>query len=610
MFEASSRPDGGMTSKVEGAATTQRVAVEKQIWFGVDEAPLFGWVASPSDGLVQGGVVLCPPLARDVFSTHRVLRKLAVELANAGFVALRFDYPATGDSAGQVEDPDLVRRWLTSVHDARVTLRDLGAPSVAVVGIRMGALLAAFAAQCEPGAFESLVLWDPCASSRAFLREQSLLLSGYAPGEHDPRYWHTPGFHFSSETGDDLQAIDFAKLAVDGPLADRILLLQRDDVPQASSIRKRLEHEGDRLTVDAAYGQAGVLDVEVHEIVVPQRTMDRIVGWLAKEPAPVVAALAELPERHSAEIAARPGVYVRETSMAVGQRGIRGILTEPVDNASAEQVTSRPRPWVVLMNTATEHHIGPGRLWVELARDWAALGCRVLRIDQVGVGDSDSDSDRRSSQLEGWPSSPSWIEDDRDLVTTLQSDGSPVLMVGLCLGAYDILEVALWERVDAAFLISPNLTLMPIAARGREHYTPLRRAGFPMGPLLRWRPAQWNLLARLLLKGYRWRGMYGGRYRRFGSEARVLKRIVRRGTSLAICVNANDVRQLTSNLLLRPTLRRLRRAGGFHMVVNPDMEHGLLDYESREFVRAEATHFVRDFHSNWDQNLGASDLSS
>ncbi len=52
-------------------------------------------------------------------------------------------------------------------------------------------------------------------------------------------------------------------------------------------------------------------------------------------------------------------------------------------------------PWVVLVNVAAEHHIGPGRRWVEWARRWAALGYRVVRIDQSGVGDSPTPAGRR-----------------------------------------------------------------------------------------------------------------------------------------------------------------------------------------------------------------------
>ncbi len=45
------------------------------------------------------------------------------ELAAAGFVALRFDYDGTGDSAGLQEDAGRVPAWLASIEAARQHLR-------------------------------------------------------------------------------------------------------------------------------------------------------------------------------------------------------------------------------------------------------------------------------------------------------------------------------------------------------------------------------------------------------------------------------------------------------------------------------------------------------
>ena len=61
-------------------------------------------------------------------AAHRTFRRLAEELAEAGIVALRFDYDGTGDSAGLQDDPDRVAAWLASIEAARQYLLDLGAP--------------------------------------------------------------------------------------------------------------------------------------------------------------------------------------------------------------------------------------------------------------------------------------------------------------------------------------------------------------------------------------------------------------------------------------------------------------------------------------------------
>lgn len=61
-----------------------------------------------------------------------------------------------------------------------------------------------------------------------------------------------------------------------------------------------------------------------------------------------------------------------------------GVLTEPA------AVPANPLPLVLLLNSGAVHHIGPNRLYVTLARSWAAAGILVLRMDFAGLGDSRS----------------------------------------------------------------------------------------------------------------------------------------------------------------------------------------------------------------------------
>lgn len=139
-------------------------------FFGADGA-LFG-LHHPADAAARRGegVVLCYPLGHEYLVAHRAFRQLALRLAAAGFDVLRFDYFATGDSAGACERGAL-SRWLADTHAAMAELRarTRGAP-IALVGCRLGAALAACAA-AEDGGVERLALWDPVASGRAHVRD-------------------------------------------------------------------------------------------------------------------------------------------------------------------------------------------------------------------------------------------------------------------------------------------------------------------------------------------------------------------------------------------------------------------------------------------------------
>ena len=120
--------------------------MKRALWFGPPERSLFGFVTVPDDGRARGAVVVCPPMGMEgECARRRTLDTLAEELAADGILTLRFDYDGTGDSVGREEDPDRVASWLRGVDHAVAFVRSAGAPSVAVVGMRLGATLAAAA---------------------------------------------------------------------------------------------------------------------------------------------------------------------------------------------------------------------------------------------------------------------------------------------------------------------------------------------------------------------------------------------------------------------------------------------------------------------------------
>jgi hypothetical protein len=87
-------------------------------------------------------------------------------------------------------------------------------------------------------------------------------------------------------------------------------------------------------------------------------------------------------------------------------------------------------PWVLLLTVASHHHVGPSRLWVELARRWAASGARVLRFDVSGVGDS---GDFGGPMVYTSRS----VSDVVDAAKAISPDApGEVILVGMCSGAW------------------------------------------------------------------------------------------------------------------------------------------------------------------------------
>jgi alpha-beta hydrolase superfamily lysophospholipase len=575
--------------EVEGGGRPEHT----QVWFGPERRPLYGWVSRPASGVARGGAVLCPPMGEEGRAAHRTFRRLAEELAEAGIVALRFDYDGTGDSAGLQDEPGRVAAWLASIEAARQYLLDLGAPTVAGVGMRLGATLAAtLAATPATGSatreppFSSLVLWDPCLSGRTFLREGEAL---YGFGENasvapEDGLRHTPGFQYDAATASAMRGLDLGRLPVERPLAERVLLLTRVDRPVPPGLTGRLEHEGDRLESAPAAGQGELLDVPPELSVVPAGALHQIVAWLGagvagRSPVPVKAPDAEHPVVIGS--AADGGEPVRERLTRLGPDGIVGLVDEPLDPRPGS--TDGPVPWVVLVNVAAEHHIGPGRRWVEWARRWAALGYRVVRIDQSGVGDSPTPPGRPDDLA----FAPEWIDDMRHVVTELAADGARVGVVGLCSGSYSAFEVAMWETVEAVFAINPRLTLYP-AAKGTAVYTDRRRAAMlPNAPFAR------LARRRRILAGGLWRI-----YRELAvwhAPVLVLWRVWRRGTAVEVIACHDDAQHFTEVYALRPLFWWMRRSPRFAFAADDVIDHSLLTRPAQLEGYLRATAFLDRF---------------
>jgi alpha-beta hydrolase superfamily lysophospholipase len=566
-------------------AMGEDVAVDQaehtQVWFGPESRPLYGWVSRPASGMALGGAILCPPMGEEGRAAHRTFRRLAEELAAAGIVALRFDYDGTGDSAGLQDDPDRVPSWLASIEAARQYLLDLGAPTVAAVGMRLGGTLAATQAAASTP-FSALVCWDPCLSGRTFLREGEALYGfGEAVTAPDDGLRHTPGFQYDAATASALRSVDLGKLPADRALAERVLLLTRADRPAPPGIAARFEQEAELETGEAT-GQGQLLDVPPELSVVPTEVLREVVAWLmgglADQPAvPVKAPDAE----HAVLIDSGGAAPVRERLARLGPDGIAGLVDEPADlGERSDRGESGPAPWVVLVNVAAEHHIGPGRRWVEWARSWAARGYRVVRIDQSGVGDSPTPPGRAEDRA----FAPEWIDDMRHVVTELAADGAQVGIVGLCSGSYSALEVAMWEHVDAVFAINPRLTIYS-AAKGRPVYTDRRRAAMVPNKPIADLADRHRILAGGIWRIYRQLAVWH-------APLMVLWRVLRRGTALEVVACHDDAQHFTEVVALRPLFWSMRRNPRFGFLDDDTLDHSLLTRRAQLVGYDRATAFL------------------
>lgn len=141
---------------------------------------------------------------------------------------------------------------------------------------------------------------------------------------------------------------------------------------------------------------------------------------------------------------------MKEQAVLFGEtKSLVGIMTDP---PTAD--VGQPKPAVILLNPGIVHRVGPGRLYVKLARALANSGFAVLRFDFSGIGDSGV----RHDHLPFEKSSIREAQDAMDLLKRIRGIEHFILLGG-CSGAQIALRTACCDlRVVGAILMNLPLT--------------------------------------------------------------------------------------------------------------------------------------------------------
>ncbi len=402
-----------------------------------------GWVHAPSkEGARDLGVVICAPQGYDSLCVHWGLRLFGEQLASEGFPTVRFDYHGTGDSLGDDRMPGRVPAWLQSIGSAIDLLKSkTGVTRVALLGLRLGAALAAAAAS-ERSDVEALVLYGPSLSGRTYVREMKALGSTRHPEDPvddtgNPNDVLMAGWLISEETSTALGKIDVAKLAK--MPAREALILHREDFPLDERPQKNLTALGVNVTAAKTQDWVGFMQ-DALTSKVPQRDFETIIAWLRERSVPAV-----LPPMAPAERGTLEGESFVEAPVMFGGGQLFGVLT------TAKQPAT-DNPLLMFLNTAANHHIGPHRSSVDLARALSAQGISSFRFDSVGLGDSPARSDRPQNVVYSMAATGDAVE----AIDFVHAKGfRNVSLAGLCSGGYLAFHTAARDkRVRAMILIN------------------------------------------------------------------------------------------------------------------------------------------------------------
>lgn len=557
----------------------------------------FGWL-HPAPGAC--GVVICNPFGHEAMWLHRSLRQLAQRLAEQGMPTLRFDYAGCGDSAPG--EANAISGGTADIAAAAQHLRELaGVTRVVLLGVRMGATLAALAA-AQVGA-DALVMLEPVVSGKTYWREQTVLRrTAAAPTA-------SPGDAASVAEGQ-CQVLGYD---VDAATIEKLRLLD---------LRAATPHPAPKVLILATTGNAAVdvlaqsyracgASVETHGFAefhamlqpawlsrAPREAFETVLCWLGSQPPHVILpSLSPDAGAHSAPVIELDGA--RERPVMFDTRGLFGMLCEP-DADPARGLA------ILLPNTGCTPHPGESRFAVRFARRMASVGVATLRIDVSGLGESQAAGRWDEAPL---PLAGACADTARAAAWLAARGYRRVLVLGVCTGAYLALRAAAGEPAIAGVILV-NLPRFAFAADCTIQDVGLARQGSTrrhlksMLELRKWREVVRGqaslapvIATMLRYAARRCASLLGAPLlvRRQGGAAGLLRDLDARGVHTRLLYSPDDVGLDDFRLNFGAGGRRLKRFAHARARVVDELDHELANRASQAIVTEYCEGLLREF---------------
>jgi len=430
-------------------------------------AGCFGWL---HPGAAGRGVVICGAHGDEELFSHRAILVLASEIARQGLPCLRFDYRGTGNSIDDDLMPGRVEAWRGSVVDAAAYLRSAtGVSEIALVGIGIGAMLAALAAPSIAD-LHSIAMLAPATSGRSYLQEMDIRTNLYEAFESrytrfrfrrsedraalaEGRDIEMIGMTYTAETIADLGRVDLFGLAV-AP-APRILLLKHPRRAADGRLAAQFRAWGCDVEDEDFIGYPAMMRGPA-DGAPPYAAFARVASWLAAPDMPAAPPVAAYP---AADAVLRLGGMTETAALFGPGRAMFGIECRPAHAKPGSKL-------LVILNTWWYHHVGIGRLAVGMARNFAAAGYTSFRFDLGNTGDSPIVADDEPVRYLATA-----LPDLRAALDHLQACGHcDVVLIGLCWGANLAAHASAQDkRVVGQVLINTQ----HLAEEGGVHFDPM-----------------------------------------------------------------------------------------------------------------------------------------
>jgi len=232
--------------------------------------------------------LLCNPIGAEALQAHRLYRVLAEQLEQAGFTVLRFDYAGTGDSAGGPEAAT-ISGWTNDVATAAGELaRTAPGTRLVIVGLRLGATLAALASARSLVRPRQLVLWDPVIDGLGYLRDLARVHREFMKEEMRPLEWQdrlevdadgipteSIGMPITAELAGELRHVDLTR---ELPIADHIAVICTRSNEETTRFRNAVGTRTGHKWIEAADSENWNCDSALNAATVPMGIIREIVN--------------------------------------------------------------------------------------------------------------------------------------------------------------------------------------------------------------------------------------------------------------------------------------------------------------------------------------------
>jgi len=244
---------------------------ERQVIIDSNRKRLLGMLHHPVDGASRPAFLFCHPFGEEKKSSHRAFVDIARRLAESGHGVLRFDLFGCGDSEGDLGEAT-INGWLKDIQAARKHLaQEFPDRPAAVLGLRLGATLAAIAA-ADDATVQNLVLIEPIIDGKKYFASdlrrmliKQMMTEGASSTrredvlqrlERSETSLDFDGFEISGSLYRELSALDLSKVTL---TSARVLIVQ---------ISPRQTPHTELQELAEAYRRAGA-NVALQPVVMP-----------------------------------------------------------------------------------------------------------------------------------------------------------------------------------------------------------------------------------------------------------------------------------------------------------------------------------------------------